>query len=47
MAAAIFYLISFIFAVSMMVLLPKKSKKINIIVDVMFSCATVVGNTFT
>lgn len=45
MAAAIFYLISFIFAVSMMVLLPKKSKKINIIVDVMFSYVTVLNVT--
>ena len=45
MATAIFYLVSFIFAVSMMVLLPKRSKKINIIVDVMFSYVTVLNVT--
>lgn len=43
MATAVFYIISFIFAVSMLVLLPKTSKKINSIVDVMFSYVTVLN----
>ena len=45
MVAAIFYVISFIFAVSMAVLFPKKGEKINIIVDVMFSYVTVLNVT--
>lgn len=43
MVAAAFYVVSFLFAVSMLVLLPKISKKINIIVDVMFSYVTILN----
>ena len=43
MVAAAFYVLSFIFAVSMLVVLPKTRKKINIIVDVMFSYVTVLN----
>lgn len=43
MAAAVFYIVGFIFAVSMLVLLPKKGRKINLIVDVMFSYVTVLN----
>lgn len=43
MATAVFYIVSFIFAVGMMILTPKKEKKINFIVDVMFSYVTVLN----
>lgn len=43
MVAAAFYVLSFIFAVSMLVVLPKTSKKVNIIIDVMFSYVTVLN----
>lgn len=43
MVAAVFYVVSFIFAVSMLVLLPKAKEKINAIVDVMFSYVTVLN----
>lgn len=43
MVAAAFYVLSFIFAVSMLIVLPKTRKKINIIVDVMFSYVTVLN----
>lgn len=43
MAAAGFYVLSFIFAVSMLVLLPKRSNKLNIIIDTMFSYVTVLN----
>ena len=43
MVAAAFYILSFLFAVSMLVFLPKANKKINIIIDVMFSYVTILN----
>lgn len=45
MGAAIFYTLSFMFALGILILLPKTNKKLNIIVDVMFSYITILNLT--
>lgn len=43
MVTSVFYIVSFVFAVAMLVLLPKTEKKMNVIVDVMFSYITILN----
>ena len=42
MTGALFYIASFIFAVSMLIVYPKKSEKVNFIVDALFSYVSVL-----
>lgn len=45
MLAAVLYLISFVFAVSILVLLPKADRRLNLLSDILFSYVTVLNVT--